>query len=164
MKKRMYTIALIALVFTVFFMARPVYRLCLIDPLNDEIVKSFPVKNGERFTIRFIHSVERSPWIEKFEIINDSEIYLKETVTFSFGAGLPTYSENFSFEEEGMTITDINEKMDNLIYKVGGVIAHHTLVYRGENYYFEDYINHFKSIGVKVVRGPLYRFKIKEVM
>jgi hypothetical protein len=163
MKRIVYTIVLIAFVFTAFIMAKPVYRLCLTDPLNDEIVKSFPAKNGERFTIRFIHSVERTPWIEKFEIINDSEIYLRETVTFSFGAGLPTYSENFSFEEEGMTISDIDEKMDHLIYKVGGVIAHHTLVYRGKNYYFEDYIDHFKSIGVKVVSGPLYRFLLKEV-
>jgi len=163
MKKKVYTIVLIAFMFTAFFAVRPVYRLCLINPVAGKTVKSFPIRNGEKFTIRFIHSVEKTPWIEKFEIISDNQIYLKETVTFSFGAGLPTYSENFSFEEEGMTISDINEKMDHLIYKVGGVIANHTLVYRGQNYYFSDYVEPFKSVGVEVVKGPLYRFLIEEV-
>lgn len=163
MKRIMYTMLLIAFLFTAFILISPVHRLCLVDPLNEGIVKSFPIEEGENFTVRFIHSVELSPWIEKFEIRNN-EIYLVETVTFSFGAGLPTYSENFSFEEEGMTIGDINERMDHLTYKVGGVVANHTLVHRDENYYFENYIEHFKPVRIEIIREPLYKFLIKEVI
>lgn len=164
MKRKMYTIVLIACLFMAFFACMPVRRLCLVDPIKDEIVKSFPIETGEAFTVRFIHSVERSPWIERFEVREGDEIYLMETVTFSFGAGLPTYSENFSFEEEGMTITDINEKMERLSYKVGGVIAHHALIHREKVHFFEEYIRPFKPVRIEVIEGPLYRFFIKEVV
>ena len=50
------------------------------------------VKAGERYTIRFIHSVERRPVDEIYEIAPDCSI-LRETVYDMFGAGLPAEPE-----------------------------------------------------------------------
>ena len=68
----------------------PIQRLFLIENKSGKILKSFPIKNGEEFTVYFIHSVERTPWYEIYYVNNDNEIYLKETRFYSYGAGLPS--------------------------------------------------------------------------
>ena len=161
MKKIFLFVALI-LILVVFFI--PIHKLYLIEKDSGEILKSFPIKNGEEFIIYFIHSVERTPWYEIYYIKNDNEIYLKETIFYSFGAGLPsTTTYDFSFEDGGMKITNYHTKMNHLIYKIGAVIADHTIIIRGEELHLNTITEPSTSILFQADKIPLYKYLIREV-
>ncbi len=156
------TISLI-LIFFLVLLFYPVLRLQLIDVESGKVLKSFSIKNGQEFTIYFIHSVEKTPWFEIYYIENN-EIYLKETIFFSYGAGLPsTTKHDFSFEEDGMHIRNYNVKMDPLIYRVGAVVADHTIKVNGEEIHFNELAKPFNSILIRVEEVPIYRYLIKGV-
>jgi hypothetical protein len=136
----------------------------LIEKDSGKILKSFPIKNGEEFTVYFIHSVERTPWYEIYYIKNDKEIYLKETIFYSYGAGLPsTTNHDFSFGDGSMNITNYNTKMNDLVYKVGAVIADHVIVVRGEEYHLNKITEPSTSVLFKAEKIALFKFLIREV-
>ena len=85
------------------------------------------MKAGDVFSIEFIHSVNKSPVIDYFEIREDG-IYGIKTVYYGFGAGVPTELEEgqeLSYGEDGsMIISGFELKMSSLIYRVGTVSDH----------------------------------------
>lgn len=160
--KKIYLFAVLIIIIAIFFI--PIHRLQLIEKDSGEILRSFPIKNGEEFTVFFIHSVEKSPWHEIYYVKNDNEIYLKETRFYSYGAGLPsTTNHDFSFDDGSMKITNYNTKMKDLVYKVGAVIADHTIVIRGEEYHLNEITEPSTSVLFKADKIALYKFFIREV-
>lgn len=143
----------------------PIQSLQLIDLESGNILRSFPIKNGEEFTVYFTHSVERTPWYEIYSIKNDKDIYLQETRFYSYGAGLPaTTTHNFSLEEDSMHITNYNQKMNSLIYKIGGVLADHKILINNKEIPLDQVTEPFHSILFQVEKLPLYKHLEKEVI
>lgn len=160
--KKFFLFMILILILGVFFI--PIHKLYLIEKDSGEILKSFSIKNGEEFTICFIHSVERTPWHEIYYIKNDNEIYLKETIFYSFGAGLPsTTRHDFSFENEAMKITNYHTKMENLVYKIGAVIADHTIIIKGRKLHLNTIAEASTSILLQADKIPLYKYLVREV-
>jgi len=160
--KKIFLLVVVILIIVILFI--PIHRLQLIEKDSGKILKSFPIKNGEEFTVYFIHSVERTPWYEIYYIKNDNEIYLKETIFYSYGAGLPsTTKHDFSFDNGGMKISNYNIKMNDLIYKIGAVIADHVIVVRGEEYHLNKITKPSTSVLFQVDKIALYKYLIREV-
>ena len=101
--------------------------LILENPSTQEQYASYEVKVGDIFSIEFIHSVNKSPVIDYFEIREDG-IYGVKTVYYGFGAGVPTELEEgqeLSYGEDGsMIISGFELKMSSLIYRIGTVSDH----------------------------------------
>jgi hypothetical protein len=128
--RRIITVAAIAAViaasvFVYFIFATP----CLIIRNADtgEIVSQYPASSGDRFSVTFIHSVNKSPVTDVYEIRKDG-IYVIQTKYYSFGAGVQTEIEDgqtLEYGEDGsMIVSGFNKKMDNLSYIVGTVSDH----------------------------------------
>lgn len=102
-------------------------RLILEDPSEETEYAAYEVSVGDIFSIEFVHSVNKSPVIDYFEIREDG-IYGIRTVYYGFGAGVPTDLEEgqeLSFGEDGsMIISGFERKMSSLIYRVGTVSDH----------------------------------------
>ncbi|RPF53310.1 DUF1850 domain-containing protein [Aquisalibacillus elongatus] len=64
-------------------------KLVIEDLQNGDIMWQEQVNQEDWFSHRYIHSVEKSPVIEKFKIDQDWTILTMESWTKSFGAGLP---------------------------------------------------------------------------
>lgn len=63
------------------------------------VLKRFPVTPGDRLTLRFKHSVERT-WVEEiFRVDERYRLVLEETRYESFGAGLPFDEPHTRFAE-----------------------------------------------------------------
>ncbi|NLY91835.1 MAG: DUF1850 domain-containing protein [Firmicutes bacterium] len=94
-----------------------------------QVFRSFPVEEGEEFSVTFIHSVNQSPVTEVYQIRNGA-IYVVRTIYYAFGAGVPTTLEEgqrLEYTEDGaMMITGINRRLERLSYIVG-TISDHTL-------------------------------------
>lgn len=103
-------------------------KLVLKDAKSGEKFASFPIEDGERFSVEFVHSVNKSPVRDVYEIRDGGEIYVVETKYYAFGAGVQTElndGEKILYGDDGsMTITNINTHIPQLTYVVGTISDH----------------------------------------
>lgn len=104
--------------------------LVLTDVDTGEEYASFPMENGDRFSVEFIHSVNNSPVTDVYELRNGADIFVVETDYYGFGAGVQTQlnpGEVLEYAEDGaMQIKNIDTHIPRLIYVVG-TVSDHTL-------------------------------------
>ena len=109
--------------------------LVLEDPCDSTRYAQYDMVVGDEFSITFIHSVNKSPVTDYFDIREDG-IYGVKTAYYGFGAGVPTGLEEgqiLTYGEDGsMIISGFDMKMDSLIYRVG-TVSDHILTVRGES-------------------------------
>ncbi len=102
-------------------------ELVLRDLDTGKVYARYQLNEGDTFSITFVHSVNKSPVTEVYQIRND-KIYLEECLYYAFGAGVATTLEGeqtLSYGENGeMIISNINTLMYDLIYVVGTVSDH----------------------------------------
>ena len=112
-------------IFLLFTFSSP----CLILKNGDtgEVIKAFPVKDGEEFSVTFVHSVNQSPVTDVYQIRSDG-IYVVRTIYYAFGAGVQTELEEGQTLEYGrdgsMMVSGFHRRMDHLSYIVGTVSDH----------------------------------------
>ncbi len=103
-------------------------RLVLTDVNTGEVYADFPVSDGTRFSVEFVHSINKTPVKDIYEVRNGSEIYVVETDYYSFGTGVQTQlnpGETLEYGDDGsMQIKNIDKLIPDLIYIVGTVSDH----------------------------------------
>ena len=108
-------------------------RLVLSSAKTGKVYARFPVRESDTFSVGFIHSVNKSPVTDFYEIRSDG-IYVVKTVYYGFGAGVQTQLEEGQKLEYGsdgsMIITGFDRKMEDLVYFVG-TVSDHTLTLNG---------------------------------
>lgn len=108
-------------------------KLVLSDNESGQVYASYPIENGTSFAVEFIHSVNKSPVRDVYEI-QDGEIWNTQCIYYGFGAGVEEIlgeGESLSYGENGeMIVSGIHTKMSKMVIAVG-TISDHTL-YLGE--------------------------------
>ena len=121
---------LIAIVAAAFFFHYGSGTLVIENVKTSQIYKRFRLHEGDTFSVGFVHSVNKTPVTNYYELRKDG-IYVVKTVYYSFGAGMQTEIEEgqtLEYGEDGsMIVTGFNKKIDDLIYFVG-TVSDHTLV------------------------------------
>jgi len=129
---------------------------------NNEYIKMWKISKGEEFFVEHTHSVQQTTVSEKYRII-DNDIYLLESKFKSLGAGLPaTTPYKFELIDGGFRIYDINQKMDDLVYKAGAVRANHRIIIKGKIYYFLDFTQPRTGVKFEVKKVPVLEYFLKE--
>ena len=113
----------IIIIMTLFLI--PVYTLEL-KPFSDgEIVFSQKVQSGDKFILKYTHSVALTPVWEIFIIDKEYQIVLIETDFLDHGAGLPyaSFGEEIFVEEDGkFKIKNMHRVMPSPIYYMVGEV------------------------------------------
>lgn len=103
--------------------------LVLEDGDTGTVYGEYKVKDGDQFSVTFVHSVNKSPLTDVYEV-RDNDIYVVQTIYYGFGAGVQTEIEpgqKLSYGEDGsMIVSGFNQKLDPLSYIVG-TVSDHTL-------------------------------------
>ena len=103
--------------------------LVLSSVKTGEVYARYPVHASDTFSIGFVHSVNKSPVTDYYEIRPDG-IYVVKTVYYGFGAGVQTELEEgqkLEYGDDGsMIITGFDKRIDDLVYFVG-TVSDHTL-------------------------------------
>jgi hypothetical protein len=88
---------------------------------------------GERFTIRYYHSVEDAPIWETHSIGEDGRIYIEEERYLKFGAGMGKMPGVGRMERRGPyeVITDMHMPTGDFVLRIGSTGVDHTLIWRG---------------------------------
>ena len=77
-------ITLLAVAAAFLVWSRSGWYLTLRDT-NGELYARYPIQNGEWFSVEFIHSVNKSPLTDCYQI-QDHQIYVEKTIYYGFGA------------------------------------------------------------------------------
>lgn len=155
-------IPLLGLIILLLFLI-PINVLLASDFRTDEYLKSWKIKDGESFTVLYTHSVELCPVSETY-LINEDEIILSETYFESYGAGLPsTTSYKFEITNTGFRIYEINEVMEDLVYRTGAVRANHALQLRNRYFNFLDFSKPREGVRFEIGKFSALEYFIKEV-
>lgn len=105
-----------------------------------KIYAAYPVNEGDEFSVTFVHSVNRSPVTDVYQIRNGT-IYVTRTIYYSFGAGVQTQIEpgqTLQYGADGsMIVSGFERKLDNLSYIVG-TVSDHILSISGESVSLRD--------------------------
>lgn len=100
-----------------------------------KVITTYPIKDGDEFSITFVHSVNNSPVTDVYQTKN-GKIYVVRTIYYSFGAGVQTEIEKgqtLKYGQDGsMIVSGFNKRMDNLSYIVG-TVSDHILEIGGES-------------------------------
>ncbi len=99
----------------------------VVTAYGGNVLYSSPVSPGDEFEIVYIHSVQRSPVVEKFRVLPDRSIVVFETIYQDFGAGLPSEVDEGAkvvVEPGGVRIYDMNRVMPRITLRVGSIARH----------------------------------------
>lgn len=109
---------------------------------------------GDKFTISYIHSYNKTPVSETFLIGKDCKIVLKETEYKWQAVGLQDTCPIrgvWGYKDGNIYISEINEKLDNIPLRVG-IIADHRLTYKNKIIPFLSFAKSGESINIKIMR------------
>ena len=98
-------------------------RLVLENANTGERYATFRLPKNATFSVEFIHSVNKTPVRDFYEVRGNGDIYVVETHYYSFGAGVQTElnpGETLEYGDDGsMQIKNINALIPILIYAIG---------------------------------------------
>lgn len=102
---------------------------------DGRIVFQSPVDVGSRFSLRYIHSIHRTPVEELFVINEKRQIVLDAMIFESYGVGMPTSlegKETFRMADGRLRIENIDRTLPMFDLRIGQVIADHKLYLKGQ--------------------------------
>jgi len=109
-------------------------RLVVSDFSTTTVIASLKVKTGDHFTIRYIHSVDRTPIFEKFRLDRKLGIVLEKTWFTMFGAGLGHWPGHGDLTQDAnwITIDHIEQPLGSFVLRIGALNVGHTIIYHDQ--------------------------------
>ncbi len=127
-------IIFIGLILILLFVFINVPVLTLEHFQNESIVMTFKVAEEDEFVVKWIHSVELTPWEEIFRIDSENNIILDRTRFQQFGAGVPDFAgKTVEIKDGYITYGEINQEIPLLPYGISS-FAEHTFVFKDSEY------------------------------
>jgi len=96
---------------------------------------TLPTSSGDTFSLRFIHSVHKTPVWENFIVIGVDRLILTSTEYRSYGVGMPSLPSEgvFTQLDDRFILTNLNRPFSQIPVRVGPE-AQLTLVHQGQEY------------------------------
>src|SRR6056297_4039929 len=136
-KNKNFKFFLLLFLFIILIFSLLVFKVNVLQIINyqsDKIIWEQKVKDGDDFSIKYLHSVAKTPVIEFFEI-KDGKILLTGTEYQSYGAGLPTSDEqgDYIVDNDKFIIKNIDQKLPEIMLRVSDY-AQHKFIYNDKTY------------------------------
>ncbi len=155
---------LLLLVIFVLLMIVQIPVLTLKHFQGEQVLFSFYVKEGDEFTVKWIHSVELTPWEEIFRIDDQNEIVLDRTRFQQYGAGVPDECAGELCYEDGYIVyRNINQKIDSLPYGISD-FAKHQFVFKDRTVNLYEIVPDGDRIYFYTEKMPLYKYLFKKII
>lgn len=143
----------LTLVIVTVLLLVPISRqLIVTDDQTGEVLYSTSIEPGQTFSIKYIHSVNKSPVEDIFDISHSNRIVLKKTIFRSFGAGIPYELEDgqsLDVMGDRIEISNINKRIDRFLLKIG-TVAEHTLCIKGREIRMDSLAGPMRTVRLEV--------------
>ncbi len=115
---------------------------------------AFPIKNSGEFSVTFIHSVNKTPVTDVYQV-RGRGIYVVRTVYFDFGAGVQSEiqeGQTLRYGDDGsMIVSGFDRRMEGLSYIVG-TVSDHVLEIGGRSVGLRDFCGKNTTVRFSVGR------------
>jgi len=155
-------LVLIVIVIIVILFFISVYTLKLITFEENKLIFKQKVQPGDKFVLKYTHSVALTPVWEIFIINKDYQIVLIETNFLDHGAGLPytTFENEIFVEEEGrFKIKNMYRIMPKPIYYRIGVVRENIFYFKGEEINLSSLVGD-RLLTLEIDRNNLFNYLI----
>lgn len=100
---------------------------------QDRPLLVLPLEAGERFTIRYFHSVENAPIWEEHSLDDSGKIYIEEERYLKFGAGMGRMPGvgRMVHREPYEVVENMHLPTGDFVLRVGSPGVDHTVLWRG---------------------------------
>lgn len=89
--------------------------LTIMNQTNGEKYFTITINDFDTVTYEWIHSFEKTPWIEDYSILKDNSLMLKEIVLVGFGAGIPhNEGKNTRLQDGKIIMEGIDKEFDEI--------------------------------------------------
>lgn len=133
--KRSWLVPLLSLCLLLLLFLLPIWPSLTITKKAGALLLALPIRREEQFSIRYIHSVNRSPVIDTIEWQGGTALVVRTSLFQTYGAGIPGDADgvgtHFSITEQGMLLSGIDAPHE-IITLFTGTIADHYILYRGK--------------------------------
>ncbi len=131
MNRKMKLIFILSIIFVLLFLMLPIQVLTVSS--HNQLLYTFHMKDHEKFSIRWIHSVEEEEW-EEFFYVKEQNIYLDSTRFKTFGAGVPNDVGTNSYIKDGWLYMGGIERFIGELHVRAGDNTYHRLIIKGHIY------------------------------
>jgi len=163
-KNKNFKFFLLLFLFIILIFSLLVFKVNVLQIINyqsDKIIWEQTVEDGDDFSIKYLHSVAKTPVIEFFEI-KDGKILLTGTEYQSYGAGLPTSAEqgDYIVADDKFIIKNIDQKLPEIMLRVSDY-AQHEFIYNGKNYKLYENVKTETLLQIKTEKFSYLRFILR---
>lgn len=116
---------------------------------------------GDKFTVKWIHSISRQPVIETYEITDDLKISIYEMIFNTNSPNLPAYPEGstkWEIKDGIFRVYNYNTFFDELLVRIGMVISNHTLYFRDDEIVLKELYRPGGLVKIIVRKEPLLNY------
>src|SRR5690625_1592825 len=148
-------IVFVVVTLLLFFLSWPEEQMVLIisDQETGKEYKRTAIHADDKFTVQWVHSIEKTHWQETLTVNEDGEIVLTETRFRSFGAGVPNEKNGSVYFEGGfLVMTDLKEVKDDYQW-IHSHDAAFTILKNGEPFLRTNDIPHHHKEEIIVKKG-----------
>ncbi len=131
----------------------------------NDILLQAPIKSGEKFSVKWIHSVSLRPVIETYKVENDLNISIYEMIFDSFSANLPSspdYNTIWEYNEDHIRVYNYDVIFDAVPIVIGKVVANHTLCVRDNVIPLRDIYKPGGFVKIRAVKKSLIKYIVEE--
>ncbi|WP_235044020.1 DUF1850 domain-containing protein [Halanaerobium saccharolyticum] len=163
-KNKNFKFFLLLFLFIILIFSLLVFKVNVLQIINyqsDKIIWEQTVEDGDDFSIKYLHSVAKTPVIEFFEI-KDGKILLTGTEYQSYGAGLPTSAEqgDYIVADDKFIIKNIDQKLPEIMLRVSDY-AQHEFIYNEKNYKLYENVKTETLLQIKTEKFSYLRFILR---
>ncbi|WNB92773.1 DUF1850 domain-containing protein [Bacillus sp. NEB1478] len=112
------------------------------DGNSGERLAYFKMKPNNPFSVKYIHSIHKTPVLETYHTNKKGEIIQTEMQFEEFGIGMPsgaTGREKFIEKDGKYILSHMNRHFTELNVRVGQIISNHTFIIKGKKYPFSEF-------------------------
>jgi len=153
---------LIAIIIITILFFIPVFTLELRPFSGGELIFKQKVQPGDKFILKYTHSVALTPVWEIFIINKDYQIVLIETDFLDHGAGLPytTFENEIFVEEEGrFKIINMHRIIPTPIYYRIGAVRENIFYFKGEEINLSSLVGD-RLLTLEIDRNNLFNYLV----
>jgi hypothetical protein len=161
--KRVFGIILIVSVLAAASMYPAFWGVVIEDGETGERLAFLNVKPDEEFSIKYIHSIHRTPVLEIYHTNREGTIIQTEMRFEEFGVGMPsgvTGTEIFTQKDGTYILSNMNRTFPSLDIRTGQVIANHMLLYDGQEYPFSSFSKKGSWVRLKTEKLNVWQWLI----
>jgi len=130
--------------------------LDITDSVSGKVYGKKLIKEGDQFSIEFVHSVNNS-LVQEFFRVEGKEIHSEKVRFHSFGAGMLSDLEEgliMNQENDAMVISGFNQSFTELNYIVG-TVSDHILVINKERISLRDLCGRNAHVSLYISKGAV---------